>query len=67
MLELDLLLLPWFDEVFREASDEDQQAFLVLLDQEDPELHEWFSRRQVPEDETLAHIVETILDRVQPD
>jgi len=67
MLELDLLLLPWFDEVFRQATDEDQQAFMLLLDQEDPEMHEWFNQRQEPEDPELNRIVKKILDRVQPE
>ena len=67
MLELDLLLLPWFDEVFRQASDQDQQAFMLLLDQEDPEMHEWFSQRQEPENPELKRLVNIILERVQPE
>jgi antitoxin CptB len=66
MLELDLLLLPFFDEVFAELESDEQQAFIKLLEQEDPELFRWFSRKGEPDDPALAALVEKILDRVQP-
>ena len=31
MLELDLLLLPFFDDVFLELSDAEQQAFVIHI------------------------------------
>lgn len=66
MLELDLLLLPFFDEVFDQLSESDQNTFIRLLDEDDPDLLQWFSRKGVPEDSELAALVERILDRVQP-
>lgn len=66
MLELDLLLLPFFDDVFRELCERDQQSFVNLLEQEDPDLLEWFSNRAVPDDPDLARLVQTILNRVRP-
>ena len=66
MLELDLLLLPFFDEVFPELESEEQQAFIKLLEQEDPILWDWFSRKSESDDPELAALVERILDRVQP-
>ena len=66
MLELDLLLLPFFDEVFSELESGEQQAFIKLLEQDDPDLLEWFSRKGESDDPALAALVEKILDRVQP-
>ena len=66
MLELDLLLLPFFDEVYRELSAERQQAFILLLEQEDPDLLQWFSRKSEPEDPSLQALVNFMLKRVQP-
>ena len=66
MLELDLLLLPFFDEVFAELESGEQQAFIKLLEQDDPDLWDWFSRKSESGDPELAALVERILDRVQP-
>lgn len=66
MLELDLLLLPFFDEVFRELPESEQQDFVNLLDQDDPDLLQWFSRKDSPSDPRLTALVEKILGRVQP-
>ena len=66
MLELDLLLLPFFDEVFSELPEETQQVFVRLLEQDDPDLLQWFSRKGQSDDPELAELVETILARVQP-
>ncbi len=66
MLELDLLLLPFFDEVFDSLDHEEQLTFVRLLEQDDPDLLVWFSRKEKPRDEGLARLVEMILERVQP-
>jgi antitoxin CptB len=66
MLELDLLLLPFFDEVFAELESDEQQAFIKLLEQDDPDLWDWFSRKSESDDPELAALVERILNRVQP-
>ena len=66
MLELDLLLQPFFDEMFRQLLEAEQQAFLRLLEQDDPDLLLWFSRKGESEDVEMQRLVEKILDRVQP-
>ena len=66
MLELDLLLLPFFDEVFAELESDQQQAFIKLLEQDDPDLWDWFARKSESDDPELAALVERILNRVQP-
>ena len=66
MLELDLLLQPFFDEVFRDLPYENQLTFVKLLEQDDPDLLMWFSNKAVPDDQDLADMVQMILKRVQP-
>ncbi len=66
MLELDLLLVPFFDEEFSGLSDQMQLTFVKLLEQDDPDLLMWFSNKSEPEDAALAELVSVILDRVQP-
>ncbi len=66
MLELDLLLLPFFDEKYRDIDSSQQQVFQRLLEQDDPDLWLWFSRKAKSEDEEMQRLVEFILARVQP-
>jgi antitoxin CptB len=67
MLELDVLLVPFVQEVYPSLSGEDKQRYKKLLDCEDQEMFGWFMQRNEPEDPDLKHIVRMILDRVQPD
>lgn len=67
MLELDLLLLPFLEEVYRDLPIEEQQAYVKLLEQDDPDLLEWFSQKSAPEEEDLKRLVAKILARVQPE
>ena len=66
MLELDLLLAPFFDGVFPGLLEVEQQAFIRLLERDDPDLLKWFSRQGSPEDPELEALVKKILDRIQP-
>jgi len=66
LLELDLLLLPFFDEEYRGLPAGEQKTFELLLEQEDPDLLQWFSQKGSSDDPKLAALVKKILDRVQP-
>ena len=66
MLELDLLLLPFFDEVFSELNADEQAVFVRLLEQDDPDLLQWFSQKGTSLDLGLQDMVDRILKRVQP-
>ena len=66
MLELDLLLLPFFDEVFTDLSYQNQLTFAKLLEEDDPDLLMWFSNKAVPDDQDMANLVQMILKRVRP-
>ena len=66
MLELDVLLVPFVKEAYPTLPEEDQARYRRLLDCEDPDLFQWFMQHASPEDPDLRHIVELILNRVQP-
>lgn len=62
MLELDLVLLPFVENVYTTIAPEDQQRFDDLLESEDTDLFNWFLGKGVPDDPDLARIVKIILD-----
>jgi antitoxin CptB len=66
MLELDVLLIPFLEEAYRDLDAADQERFRKLLECEDQDMFGWFMQRDEPEDADLKHIVRLILDRVQP-
>lgn len=66
MLELDLLLEPFLDEVFLTLDEEDKTRFYKLIESEDQDLFLWFMQTEVPQDPDLARIVDIIVTRVQP-
>ncbi|MDN6318543.1 MAG: succinate dehydrogenase assembly factor 2 [Marinobacter sp.] len=67
MLELDVLLIPFLEEVYQELDTEDQDRYEKLLTCEDTDMFEWFMQRSRPDDADLQGIVDIILARVQPD
>lgn len=67
MLELDVLLIPFVEEVYRDLSAEDKARYQKLLTSEDTDMFEWFMQRSRPEDPDLQRMVDMILNRVQPD
>ena len=66
MLELDLLLLPFFDEVFHSLPGPEQEVFIRLLEEEDQDLLRWFLRKGQAYDAELQAMVERVLKRVRP-
>lgn len=67
MLELDVLLIPFLEEAYRDLDVEDQERYQKLLSCEDTDIFEWFMQRSRPDDADLQRIVDIILARVQPD
>lgn len=57
MLELDLILLKFVEEHYQTLTPTQQQMFDRLLDEQDPQLYEWFLGKGVPKDKELATIV----------
>lgn len=66
MLELDVLLVPFLQEVYASLDEEDQARHRRLLKCEDQDLFVWFMERSEPEDPDHRRMVRMILDRVQP-
>lgn len=61
MLELDLILVPFCEQRYRQLSERDQARYRALLDSEDTELFVWLLGRERPSDPELAEIVDDIL------
>lgn len=61
MLELDLVLLPFVENVYSTLDEAEQLRFDNLLECEDTELFAWFLGKDVPEDADHKHIVDIIL------
>lgn len=62
MLELDLVLLPFLDNVYPTLAQADKERYWRLLECEDQDMFAWFLKRQDPEDKELLHIVQIIRD-----
>lgn len=62
MLELDVLLLPYAENVYDTLSAEDQAHYRNLLECEDPDLFAWFMEHQEPQDLAMARMVNLVLD-----
>ncbi len=62
MLELDLVLKPFLDNLYDEIAQDDKERFWKLLEAEDQDLFSWFIDRQDPEDIEMQRIVKLIRD-----
>jgi antitoxin CptB len=62
MLELDMVLLPFFDDHYEAMTALQKRQFEKLLEQEDPVLQSWFMRQVVPEDADMAAMVNYITE-----
>ena len=60
MLELDTLLMPFFDEALTRQPPGLQQAFVRLLEASDLELFRWLMRGEQPADGELVELIEVI-------
>ncbi|MNM76894.1 Antitoxin CptB [compost metagenome] len=66
MLELDVLLVPFTQEVYATLSEADRELYVRLLSCEDQDMFGWFMERNESSDPELQRMVRIILDRVQP-
>lgn len=60
MLELDLVLMPFIENIYSTLPDADQQRYHQLLEEQDQDLFAWFMRREDPSDPDLLRIVKII-------
>jgi len=62
MLELDLILLPFIENVYPTLSPEDQVLYCKLLEEQDQDMFGWFLKHRDPEDPELLRIVQIVRD-----
>ncbi|MBL6893402.1 MAG: succinate dehydrogenase assembly factor 2 [Porticoccaceae bacterium] len=62
MLELDLILTPFVENVYDTLSEDDQLRFEVLLESEDQTLFMWFMQRENPDNPDMDRIIKIIMD-----
>ena len=62
MLELDLILEPFLENVYPGLDEQDKILFQKLLEGEDQDLFNWFLNKAQPEAVELRKIVAIILD-----
>lgn len=63
MLELDVVIMPFFEHEYEGLSDEDKATFIRLLERDDPDLFRWFMNNTRPEDPVLEAMVALIKAR----
>ncbi|MGL5291379.1 MAG: succinate dehydrogenase assembly factor 2 [Vibrionaceae bacterium] len=61
MLELDVLLMPFFENCFDALLPNEQRDFIKLLDCDDNTLFKWFMHQGASDDLALANLVERIV------
>jgi antitoxin CptB len=59
--EVEVVLVPFFEQHFLNLSRADQQLFEQLLLEQDVDMFEWFTKRTLPEQPDLARIVKKVL------
>lgn len=59
--EVEVVLVPFFEQHFLNLSRDDQQRFERLLQEQDVDMFEWFTKRTLPEQPDLARIVKKVL------
>ena len=60
MLELDLVLMPFLENVYPSLPQADKELYWKLLECEDQDMFAWFMRREDPDDSDLKRIVEIV-------
>lgn len=60
MLELDLILLPFLENVYPTLEPADKEDYQRLLESEDQDLYAWFMNRVDPADVSLLRIVNIV-------
>lgn len=58
--ELDLYFDPYVREYYLTADPEEKAAFARLIEQEDPDLLDWFTAVTLPPDDALRSIVQRL-------
>lgn len=65
MRELDELLLRYLEDRYPTADDAEKRAFQAVLSLPDPELNGYLLQRQAPQSESIAVVIQHILELPQ--
>lgn len=57
MKELDIVMLRYLDRYYDLAPEAERQAFIALLDVQDPQLWSWVTGREQPDDPVMADVL----------
>ena len=60
MLELDLVLMPFLENIYPTLEQADKERYWLLLEEQDQDLFSWFMRRDDPSNPELQRIVDII-------
>jgi len=60
MLELDLVLMPFLENIYPTLEQADKERYWLLLEEQDQDLFSWFMRRADPANPELQRIVDII-------
>lgn len=61
MLELDVIIMPFFEECFDELPEQEQRDFISLLTCDDPDLFTWVMQHGRSENQAHAAMVDKIV------
>ncbi|UTW45506.1 succinate dehydrogenase assembly factor 2 [bacterium SCSIO 12696] len=62
MLELDLILLPFVEQIYPTLTEEDKHRYHLLLEEQDQDLFAWLLKRMDPDNPDLLKIIQIIRD-----
>lgn len=62
MLEIDLALMPFAEEVYPHLSEEDKDLYKLFLEEEDTDIFAWLMGHKQPEKQNLLPILQQILN-----
>ena len=60
MLELDLILLPFLENIYPDLPQDDKERYWELLECEDQDMYAWFINRENPQNPNLQWIVDIV-------
>ncbi|GAD90673.1 MULTISPECIES: succinate dehydrogenase assembly factor 2 [Vibrio] len=61
MLELDVVIMPFFDECFDELTEQEKKDFVALLECDDPDLFTWVMGHGRSENLALAAMIDKVV------
>lgn len=64
LMELDVILGPFFEQHYLTLSPGDKAAFSRLVDCEDMDLFNWFMRQAMPADPEMERMIGLVLSRL---